>query len=236
MSLSAKRDLSLSPRKENQRDAHPIEPPVKFSLSEIKQHFTDSLDSVKAQYDVADALLEEGNTDGCKTIWRSQVVLAEGLMDYYIHEMSKYCLFKMFTGNWDKSEKYASFMVPMGRVEEAITAMGSKDWFFGYLNERFSRDVFISKESMKDQLNLIGIGFSAVMAKAFPSENEGTSTKRGAQIVEELFHRRNIIAHQNDRSHASAVQNDITKEFVSDYISKIEAIVNSIQEIAEDKG
>lgn len=234
--MSTKRELSLSPRKENQRDAHLIEPPVQFSLNEIKQHFIDSLDSVKAQYDVADTLLAEDNTDGCKTIWRSQVVLAEGLMDFYIHEMSKYCLFKMFTGSWDKSEKYASFMIPMGRVEEAITATESKDWFFGYLNERFSRDVFISKESMRDQLNLIGIGFSAVMFKAFPSENEGISTKQGAQIVEELFRRRNSIAHQNDRSHASAVQNDITKAFVSDYISKIEAIVNSIHEIAEGKG
>ncbi len=234
--MSTKRDLSLTPRKENRRDAHPIEPPVQFSLSEIKQHFIDSLNSVKAQYDVADALLAEGNTDGCKTIWRSQVVLAEGLMDFYIHEMSKYCLFKMFTGNWDKSEKYASFMVPMWRVEEAITAAESKDWFFGYLNERFSRDVFISKESMKDQLNLIGISFSAVMFKAFPSNNEQTSMKQGAQIVAELFHRRNIIAHQNDRSHASAVQNDITKKYVTDYISKIEAIVNAIHEIAERKG
>ena len=157
-------------------------------------------------------------------------------MDFYIHEMSKHCLFKMFTGNWDKSEKYASFMVPMERVEEAITATESKDWFFGYLNEHFSRDVFISKESMRDQLNLIGIGFSAVMFKTFPSENEGTSTKQGAQIVEELFRRRNMIAHQNDRSHASAVQNDITKEFVTDYIAKIEIIVNSIHEIAEGKG
>lgn len=49
-----------------------------------------------------------------------------------------------------------------------------------------------------------------------------------------LFQRRNEIAHQNDRSHASAEQTDITKEFVEDYISKIEAIVNAIQEIAEE--
>ena len=234
--MSTKRDLSLSPRRENQRDARPIDPPVQFSLNEIKQHFIDSLDSVKAQYNVADTLLAEGNTDGCKTIWRSQVVLAEGLMDFYIHEMSKHCLFKMFTGNWDKSDKYVSFMVPMGKVEEAIAATESKDWFFAYLNDRFSRDVFISKESMRDQLNLIGIGFSAVMFKAFPSENEEISTKKGSQIVKDLFERRNIIAHQNDRSHSSAVQNDITKEFVSDYISKVEAIVNSIHEIAVGKG
>ena len=234
--MASKRDLSLTPRKENQREALPITPPVQFSLDEIMQHFVESMNSVKAQYNVADALAAEGNTDGCKTIWRSQVVLAEGLMDFYIHEMSKYCLFRMFTGHWDKSDKYGAFMVPMEKVEEAIAATESKDWFFAYLNNRFSRDVFISKESMRDQLNLIGIGFSQVMVNAFPSDKEETSIKQGSQIVEDLFRRRNIIAHQNDRSHASAKQNDITKEFVSDCISKIEAIVNSIHIIAEGKG
>lgn len=234
--MASKRDLSLTPRKENQREALPITPPVQFSLDEIMQHFVESMNSVKAQYNVADALVAEGNTDGCKTIWRSQVVLAEGLMDFYIHEMSKYCLFRMFTGHWDKSDKYGAFMIPMEKVEEAIAATESKDWFFAYLNNRFSRDVFISKESMRDQLNLIGIGFSQVMVNAFPSDKEETSIKQGSQIVEDLFRRRNIIAHQNDRSHASAKQNDITKEFVSDCISKIEAIVNSIHIIAVGKG
>ena len=210
--MASKRDLSLTPRKENQREALPITPPVQFSLDEIMQHFVESMNSVKAQYNVADALVTEGNTDGCKTIWRSQVVLAEGLMDFYIHEMSKYCLFRMFTGHWDKSDKYGAFMVPMEKVEEAIAATESKDWFFAYLNNRFSRDVFISKESMRDQLNLIGIGFSQVMVNAFPSDKEETSIKQGSQIVEDLFRRRNIISHQNDRSHASAKQNDITKE------------------------
>ncbi len=236
MNMSVTRDLSLTPRIENKREARAIEIPVQFSLAEIRQHFSESMVSVKAQYAVADSLAADGNTDGCKTIWRSQVVLAEGLMDFYIHEMSKYCLFKMFTGSWDKSEKYASFMVPMGKVEDAISATESKDWFFNYLNDRFSRDVFLSKESMQDQLNLTGIGFTQVMVKAFPSDNEETSRKYGAKVVQELFHRRNVIAHQNDRSHASAAQNDITKEFVSDCISKIETIVNSIHEIAEEKG
>ena len=234
--MSAKRDLSLIPRKENQRDAQPIAPPVQFSLEEIKQHFVDSMQSIKEQYVVADSLLVDGNENGCKTIWRSQIVLAEGLLDFYIHEMSKFCLFRMFTGQWEKSEKYASIKIPMAKVEEAMEALESKDWFFNYLNDRFSRDVFISKESMRDQLNLIGIGFSDVMVKAFPSDKEETSNKYGSKVVADLFERRNAIAHQNDRSHASAEQNDISKEFVSDYISKVETIMSSIHSIAEDKG
>lgn len=127
-----KRDLSLTPRKEGLRDAKPAAIPTQFSLSEIKQHFEDSLDAITKQYMVADSLNDNGDTDGCKMIWRSQVVLAEGLLDFYIHEMSKYCLFRMFTGAWEASAKYASFMVPMKKAEEVLSAAESKDWFFSY--------------------------------------------------------------------------------------------------------
>ena len=94
--------------------------------------------------------------------------------------------------------------------------------------------MFLSCESMRDQLNLIGIPFNKVMEKAFPSENEQEAIKTGKETIAMLFQRRNEIAHQNDRSHASAEQTDITKEFVEDYISKIESIVNAIQVIAEE--
>ena len=231
----AERDLSLSPRMEAVREARPIAPPVQFSLDEIKQHFEESLTGIKDQYAVADSLLHSGNEAGCKTIWRSQVVLSEGLMDFYIHEMSKFCLFRMFTGQWDKTEKYNGFQIPMARVEEAIAAIESKDWFFDYLNDRFSRDVFLAEKNMREQLNFIGIGFVPTMVKAFPKEKEEESNKYGVQVVEELFQRRNAIAHQNDRSHASADQTDISKEYVEDYIGKIEKIVNAIQEIAVQK-
>lgn len=232
--MSSKRDFSLAPRKEESREANPITIPVQFSLNEIKQHFDESLASVKNQYTVADSLLENGDVNGCKTIWRSQVVLSEGLLDFFIHEMSKYCLFRMFTGEWKASEKYASFLVPMKKVEEAIAAVESKEWFFSYLNERFSRDVFLSLESMRDQLNLIGVGFVPVMKRAFPRSTDEESKKYGSTVVQELFQRRNAIAHQNDRSHSSAAQNDITKAFVEDYISKIESIVYAIHNIASE--
>jgi len=124
----------------------------------------------------------------------------------------------------------------MNRVEEAIATAESQDWFFDYLNSRFSLDVFLSVESMRDQFNLIGVGFVPVLVKAFPKSKEEKSKRYGTQVVKNLFQRRNDIAHQNDRSHASAEQTDITKEFVEDYIGKIESLVNAIQEIAVEKG
>ena len=153
--MDVSRNLSLSTRREFTREARIIEPPIQFTLVEIKKHFTDSLMSIEKQFVVADSLFDNKDVEGGKTVLRSIVVFTEGLLDFYIHEISKYCLFRMFTGQWKKSEKYSSFMVPMEKVEKAIEAIESKNWFFSYLNERFSRDVYLSKESMKDQLNCL---------------------------------------------------------------------------------
>ena len=112
-----KRDLSLTPRNEETRERI-IVSPVHFPLTDIKQHFDESMQSVKEQFTVADNLLSEGNAEGCRIIWRSQIVFAESLLDFYIHEMSKYCLFRMFTGEWQKSEKYKNLEVKMSKVKK----------------------------------------------------------------------------------------------------------------------
>ena len=231
--MAQKRDLSLSERTEEVRSPKPM--PIQFPLEEILQHFTGNMDTVKAQYAVADRLEAEGRNTDRDTVWRSQIVLAEGLLDFYIHELSKLCLYRMFVGNWQKSEKYSNFMVPMSSVEEAIASVESRDWFFNYLNSRFSRDVFLSCESMKDQLNLIGVGFTETMEKAYPNMNQSEACKKGANIVTCLFARRNAIAHQNDRDHATAVQRPITKAEVEQYITNIETIVNAMHSVAVGK-
>lgn len=229
-----RRNFSLSSRNEDVREANRINPPVHFSIDEIKNHFDESLSNVKGQFDVAQSLYSADNIDGCKTIWRSQVVLSEGLLDFFIHEITKYCMFQMNCGNWDKSDKYNNFLIPLSQLDNALSSP-SNEWFFNFLNERFSRDVFLSLNSMKDQFNLIGIEFNKVMVKAFPADNMQESLNLGKARIIELFQRRNEIAHQNDRDHATASQNDISKEYVESYISSIESIVSSVVEIIKEK-
>ena len=84
----ATRNLALTSRVEDVRELRPVALPIQFSLEEIKQHFDESLEGIKGQYSVADLLLQGGNERGGKTIWRSQVVLVEGLLDFYLHEIS----------------------------------------------------------------------------------------------------------------------------------------------------
>lgn len=228
--------MALNERIEACRNPHIITPPIQFELEDIKKHFEQSLDGIKNQYEVADVLKHEGKEDACKNIWRSQIVFLEGVLDFYLHEMSKYCLYKMFKGEWEKSEKYQLLQVPMIKVEEGIAAAESKEWFFDYLNSRFSRDVFLSSESMRDQLNLIGIGYGNVMHDAFQKDTVNESQKYGTRVIQMLFQRRNAIAHQLDRDHASAEQTDITREYVENRVSEVESIVEAIHRKAVEKG
>lgn len=89
------RDLSLAVRAEDVREARRIPVPVHFSREQIKNHFNESIEAVKEQFDVAESLFQSDNKEGCKMIWRSQIVLAEGLLDFYLHEVSIVC-FKCF--------------------------------------------------------------------------------------------------------------------------------------------
>ncbi len=160
----------------------------------------------------------------------------EGILDFYLHELSKYALYQMFLGRWEKSARYQNLQLKMQDVETTLDAPESKTWFFRFLNERFSRDVFLAAEIMKDQLNLIGVSFSDAMSSAFPERNAEQSIKSGKAFVSQLFDRRNAIAHQVDRSHTSAEKNDITREYVEECIDGVCRIVDAVHSLAEKNG
>lgn len=231
----AGRDISLTPRAEEIREPFSAAP-VQFELAQIKEHFDESLDSIKRQFWVAQELMEGGKEDEGKNIYRSQIVFLEAILDFYLHEMSKYCLYKMFTGEWIKSAQYKKLQIPITDVENALNSPEYQTWFFQYLNQRFSRDVLLSVESMRDQLNLIGISWTDALVKAYPADSQNDSVKKGRNMIRQLFERRNIIAHQNDRSHESAVQNPITREYVEECIGNVESLVTAIHTIAAEKG
>lgn len=232
----AGRDLTLAPRSEGIRDKQSAKGVVEFDLAQIKERFDQNLTSISKQFDIAESMKVAGKVEECETIWRSQIVFLESALDFYIHEISKYGMLNIFSGDWSKTEKYNNYQVPLKYVEEGFKNPESKAWLLQYLNERFSTEVYLSAESMKNQLNLLGLSFKTVMEKAFPKNSVQVSTYReGKKVVKELFERRNQIAHQTDRKHDDATQNTISKEYVEQCFADVRAIADSIQTIAIEK-
>jgi len=227
--------LDLSERVEGVRAPKTPVLPLHFELKEIKQHFDESMEGIQKQEDTARMLLESGQIEACQDIWRSEFVFLESILDFFLHEISKYALYQMFTGNWEKSEKYFMIKVPMRDVENAYSDLSSKEWFFAFLNQSMSREVYLSADSMREQLNKIGIPFNDVMGRAFSKSSSTDPVQAGKEEVKEMFDRRNKIAHQNDRDHASAARTEITNEIVQTYKKHIIGIVDAVYHLAANK-
>lgn len=229
------RNLDLSERVENVREQQGIRYIVHFNLQEIKDRFDESIQSIEQKFNLYDELMESGKVDEAKDILRSQIIFLEGVVDFYLHEMTKYSYFKMFSNEWDKTSQYKSFNVKMEMVEKGLNSPNSREWFFEYVTDSFKRIVFLSRESINDQLNAIGIPYKDIMHNVFVEKSENESKKIGDDFIRKLFERRNTIAHQNDRSHDSAIQNDIDKDYVEYNIETMKKIAHEIYVIANAK-
>lgn len=229
------RNLDLMPRIEDARDKFHTEV-IRFELDEIMQHFTETIDAINAQFDVANELLENEKITEAENIWRAQIIFLSSAFDFYMHELTKYGLCEIYNENWERTEKYDNLQVNMKVIEVALKSGKDIDWFLDYINGYYRAITMVSYGSVKDQLNLLGINLSSVANRAFYQRGENEKTiKKMERRLNELFNRRNIIAHQTDRAHSNAQANNITKDIVEDFIFDIKKIVSSIDNEAKCK-
>ncbi len=231
----ADRNLDLTARNEDTRDKFRTEV-IRFELNQILQHFTESIQAINAQFGVADELCKAGKITEGENIWRAQIVFLASAFDFYMHELTKYGLCEIYNENWNRTDKYDNLQVSMKVIEIALKSGEDIDWFLEYINGYYQVITMVSYESVSNQLKLLGIDLVRVADNAFYQRGETEKPKHKIKRrLNELFTRRNIIAHQADRAHTDAQVTIITKEIVQDFIHDIEKIVNSIDTEARNK-
>lgn len=99
------RNLDLVARNEDTRDKFHTEV-IRFELDQILQHFTEAIQTISAQFDVADELVESGKVIEGENIWRAQIIFLASALDFYMHELTKYGLCEIYNENWDRTDKY----------------------------------------------------------------------------------------------------------------------------------
>lgn len=105
---------------------------------------------------MADERVENGKEDEAENIWSAQIVFLESAFDFYLHELTKFGLSEMFTGNWQKTEKYSNLSVKMSIVDKALNAREDSAWFLEFVDEFYREITLVSYQSVKDQMNLLG--------------------------------------------------------------------------------
>lgn len=229
------RNLDLATRNEDTRDKFHTRV-IRFELDQIRQHFAETVQAINAQFDVADELLKSGKEIEGENIWRAQIIFLASAFDFYMHELTKYGMCEIYNENWERTNKYENLQVNMKVIEVALKSGEDIDWFLEFINGYYRTITMVSYESVRDQLNLLGIKLAHVADGAFFQRGGTENTKNKLKRrLNELFGRRNIIAHQSDRAHTDAQVHGITKEIVQNFIEDIEKIVSSIDAEARNK-
>ena len=154
-----------------------------------------------------------------------------------MHELNKYGLSEMFIGNWEKTEKYSNLSIKMDIVDKALNEREDTGWFLEFVNEFYKDKTLVSYESVKDQMNLLGLKIQKVADAVFYERDSSVKTKDKLKYrLQELYDCRNVIAHQAGRRHSDAQRENISKKMVEVYIEDVEKIVEKIQELAQQKG
>lgn len=124
----------------------------------------------------------------------------------------------------------------MELVEEILSSPEDRAWFGELVNATYEKVPLMSGKDVDKQLKLIGISKQKVADVAF--HQIGCTTKtigQYHQAINDLYFRRNAIAHQSDRSHRDNSKNDIQKSTVEEFLIKIQKIVDAIHTIVGEK-
>lgn len=204
-------DVDEIPRKVETRDKKNSSK-ISFEYSNIKNHLTDNISDVKNKFVIAKSL-EKENLDQAKEIWRSQIVFIDSTLDFYIHEVIKYGIIKMFNGEWTSTQKFENIKVSLKFAIDFAKTPENANFLLGEIDEINQENCFMSYDNIKKQLNIIDIT---------PDASKKT-------IIDEIYQRRNQIAHQSDRLPENPIKQDISEELVSHYISEIESFISDIE-------
>lgn len=215
-------------RTEGTRDRQPIRI-IEFDLTAIKQHFDENIENINSHFPLSDQLIANDNIEAAKDIWRLQILFLESALDFYIHEVTKYGMNKIFNNEWAQTTQFKNYSLQIPIVIHAMKNPEDASWFFENVNQVYASVTFMGFVPIKTQMNLIGIKHQDIADAAFYLQgNDEKTIDKLKQVLDDLFRRRNAIAHQSDRYHHDASRKDIEKDYVLESIVNIEKIVAAI--------
>lgn len=209
-----------------------------FTIRDIEGHFNETLSQAYKQIKLAEELSVKGLTEESEGILRSQIILVESAYDFYLHELLRLGIVKIFTGEWEeKGKKYQELEIPLSLFEQAMKDDNDQcDWLKEWITEKYSHLTLMDYPQLKDICGLLCIKVKDVAELAF--YNVGSQEKPEYTLerhIRETYNRRNQIAHQADREMGTAKRKSISQSYVKFRIGIIRKVVLSLSELARKK-
>lgn len=184
-------------------------PQIAFDLQPILDRFNSNIADIRSHFQTTDDLLalQPPKQTAAEDIWRSQIVFLDSALDFYIHEIVKYGIVKMFNGDWTESNDYKKMKVRLGFAVDLAQNPNSASKLLEEIDEMNKYSCFMGAKKLKEQLVFIDVNYSL--------------RNSDKNLLNDLYNRRNQIAHQSDRISGQQQKQSITKDYVEDFINKI---------------
>ena len=192
---------------------------ISIDLNKIQTDFDRNIQDIETKFNLAQSILST-SPDSAKDIWRSQIVFLDSALDFYIHEIARFGMSKIINDEWVYTKLFNKFEISMRLAKILIVTPENLNLFMDEIDETNQKNCFMKFENLQKQLKLIGVS----IAKDESNENQ----------INNLFKRRNEIAHQADFS--NGVKNNITEQEVRDFIDAVKILQTKIQNAIIAKG
>lgn len=192
---------------------------ISIDLNKIQTDFDRNIQDIETKFNLAQSILST-SPDSAKDIWRSQIVFLDSALDFYIHEIARFGMSKIINDEWVDTKLFNKFQISMRLAKILIVTPENLNLFMDEIDETNQKNCFMKFENLQKQLKLIGVS----IAKDESNENQ----------INNLFKRRNEIAHQADFS--NGVKNNITEQEVRDFIDAVKILQTKIQNAIIAKG
>ena len=188
-------------------------PQIVFDLQPILNRFNSNIADIRSHFKTADDLLslQPPKQTAAEDIWRSQIVFLDSALDFYIHEIVKYGIVKMFNGDWAESTDYKKMKVRLSFAVDLAQSPSSTSKLLEEIDEMNKYSCFMGAKKLEEQFVFIDVNYNL--------------RKSDKKLLNDLYNRRNQIAHQSDRVHGQQHKQSITKKYVENFINKIENFV-----------
>ncbi|QVK18673.1 hypothetical protein KHQ81_02875 [Mycoplasmatota bacterium] len=195
--------------------------------------FRENIKQIRNRFEIVDLLNSQQRKEEACDILRFQIVYAMSALDFFMHEIYSYALLKIFRNESPKTDRYNEYKIPLKLLEQALYDAENIDH---YLKETFidlNRNyTFMSPGRIRELLNIISSEDEfAMVEKSLKAKNIISKHKRLDRILDEIYDRRNKIAHQTDINHGKDDKNAITKDEVEFYINIISHLVESLYQV-----
>lgn len=206
------KELELSERKIGTRE--PSASCVVFDIDSIDKTFRDSAAIIENTLKNGRKLETEGKKDFAYDVYRFIVSSLESVFDYFLHCVIKLGFKEIFLEEREKTERFKKFMIPMDVVTKLISDTANPQPLLDYVNQKTAFETFLPYKAFKENMALIDEN----LLKAVSNELYPDNPKNGLQkFIDDIYIRRNLIVHQDDRAHSTGVKKDISYAEVCKY-------------------